>query len=501
MRMSAPGLQGWKGSALALLAGATLPLAFSPFHLYPLAPLALLLLYLCWDQTTPRQAAWRGWLFGLGLFGVGVSWVFVAIHVFGQSGLLLAALLTGAFVAFLASYIALLGWLIRKLSPGRFSAADLLLLLPVSWLLFELFKGWFLSGFPWLDIGVSQIEGPLAGYVPLLGVYGVSWLVALGAGLLLLAWRRRSWLPLLPVAVIVAGGQLLHPVDWTRPVGERIVTTLIQGNVPQQIKWQPEQLFNTLELYRAATQAHWDSDLVVWPENALPAFHHQINDFYLAPLQQEARSKDTDILLGLPVLDGSGGDYYNSMMVLGEDSGFYHKRHLVPFGDYVPFAWLRGLIAFFDLPMSAFAPGPAAQPLLRAAGQPVGISICYEDVFTLEVLDALPEASLLVNATNNAWYGDSFAPHQHLQISRSRALETGRPLVRVTTNGISAFVDFKGRIEAQTPQFEHARLTREVQPRGGATPYAGWKLWPLWLLVVFKLTGWAYHRRKKRAAS
>jgi len=184
------------------------------------------------------------------------------------------------------------------------------------------------------------------------------------------------------------------------------------------------------------------------------------------------------------------------MMVAGEDAGFYHKRHLVPFGDYVPFAWLRGLIAFFDLPMSGFVPGPEQQSLLKASGQQVGISICYEDVFSLEVLDALPEASILVNATNNAWYGDSFAPHQHLQISRSRALETERPLVRATTNGISAFVDYKGRIQSQTPQFEQATLTTNIQPRQGATPYVTAKRWPIFILIVLILAIWFYYRRQ-----
>jgi apolipoprotein N-acyltransferase len=185
------------------------------------------------------------------------------------------------------------------------------------------------------------------------------------------------------------------------------------------------------------------------------------------------------------------------MMSLGSEEGFYHKRHLVPFGDYVPFEWLRGVIAFFDLPMSAFVPGPQKQPLLAAAGQKVGVSICYEDVFSTEVLQTVPEATLLVNATNNAWYGDSFAPHQHLQISRSRALETGRPLVRATTNGISAFVNFKGEIQAQTPQFEQAALTQTVQPRQGETPYVTLKRWPIWLLSLLMLCLWAYYRHKK----
>ncbi len=200
-------MQGWKGHVMALLAGALMPLAFAPFSLYPLALLSLLGLFLSWHQVSPKQAAWRGWLFGLGMFGVGVSWIYVAIHVFGQSGIFLASFLTFLFVAFLSSYLAVLGWLIKKLSPGRLSASDFILLLPVAWLGFELFKGWFLSGFPWLEVGVSQIEGPLAGFVPLIGVTGVSLLAAVTAGLIIVAGQQRRWRWLLPVLLLWGGGQ------------------------------------------------------------------------------------------------------------------------------------------------------------------------------------------------------------------------------------------------------------------------------------------------------
>ncbi|BDZ74051.1 apolipoprotein N-acyltransferase [Methylophaga marina] len=489
-------MQGWKGNIVAFMGGAILPLAFSPFNLYPIAILSLILLFASWDNTTPKQAAWRGWLFGLGMFGVGVSWVYVAIHVFGHTSWILAGMLTFLFVAILASYLALFGWLVKKCTSHTFTLFDIALLLPTIWFGFELFKAWFLSGFPWLELGVSQIEGPLAGWVPVVGVNAVSFLVALTASSLFIVFKHKKPLFIMPVIVIWVGGQGLQSVDWTQPSGEAINTTIVQGNVPQDVKWSPEQLVSTLALYQKLTEQHWDSQLVVWPENAVPAFYHQLKDFYIVPLIKEAKQHNTDILLGLPFEDENGQDYYNSMMVAGEDAGFYHKRHLVPFGDYVPFAWLRGLIAFFDLPMSGFVPGPEQQSLLKASGQQVGISICYEDVFSLEVLDALPEASILVNATNNAWYGDSFAPHQHLQISRSRALETERPLVRATTNGISAFVDYKGRIQSQTPQFEQATLTTNIQPRQGATPYVTAKRWPIFILIVLILAIWFYYRRQ-----
>lgn len=494
--LSLPALTGYKGAAIALLAGTIMPLAFAPFHWYPLAVLSLLLLFVSWQETTPKQAFWRGCLFGLGMFGVGVSWVFVAIHVFGEASVPLAVLLTGLFVAALSVYIGVLGALVRRISSPRFSLTDLLLLLPFAWLLMEWFKGWFLTGFPWLDIGVSQIDGPLAGWIPVIGVFGVTWLVALTAALLLAALGKRHGWPALLALAIWLGGWSAQQLDWTQPTDSSIKATLIQGNIPQEIKWHPEQLRHTLELYEGRTQSHWDSDLVVWPENAVTAFYHQLEEFYFQPLAEQARQHNTDILLGLPYLDHATDNYYNSMMLLGNGEAFYHKQHLVPFGDYVPFETLRGLIAFFDLPMSSFSKGRADQPLIEAAGEKVAISICYEDTFTSQVRSGLPQATLLVNATNNAWYGDSFAPHQHLQISRSRALETGRPMLRVTTNGISAFIDFKGQLERQTAQFVEATLTHEVQPRTGSTPYVFWGRWPLAILTLLGLGLWWHFKRK-----
>jgi apolipoprotein N-acyltransferase len=312
-----------------------------------------------------------------------------------------------------------------------------------------------------------------------------------------IAVTQKKWFAAaVGLLLIVAGGEGLKHVEWTQPTGQSINTVIIQGNVPQQIKWAPEQLMNTLVLYDKLTEPHWSADLVVWPENAIPAFYHQIKPFYLDPLRQKAAKSDTDILLGLPIADADRLRYYNSMLLLGKDEANYQKRHLVPFGEYVPFDWLRGLIAFFNLPMSAFVPGEAEQPLMHVAGQPVGMSICYEDVFTQEILTALPEATVLVNASNNAWYGDSFAPHQHLQISRSRALEVGRPLIRSTTNGISAYVDHHGDIIQQSPQFEQFALSQAIQPRAGSTPYVQGGLWPIYLLALLLMLLWAYYRRK-----
>jgi apolipoprotein N-acyltransferase len=493
-------IKSWSGDILALAAGLLGPLAFSPCDFYLLAVIVPALLFVTCRDLSVRRAFLRGWLFGLGWFGAGISWVYIAIHDFGYTSVPLALSLTALFVAFLSFFPALLTGLVTFWFPYE-SKRKYLLAWPAAWVFIEWFRGWILTGFPWLNLGYSQIESPLYGLAPILGVYGVSLAVAFSAGLILVAWYwpgRTRFVTLSGLGILWGGAFLLSYVPWTTPVGKPLQASLIQGNIPQTIKWQPEQVKSILEQYRQLTADHWDSDFIVWPEGALTVFYHQVANNYLTFLATEARVHKTDLLIGLPVFHQETGKYYNSMLSLGSQQAFYYKRHLVPFGEYVPFEkHLRGLIHFFDLPMSSFSPGPKEQPLLQVAGYPVATSICYEDAFGEEIIAALPEARLLVNATNNAWYGDSLAPHQHLQISRMRALETGRDLVRATTNGISAIIDAKGALRAITPQFKTTTLTGNVQPRAGATPYVLWGNGPtIGLCLGMFVIGGCYQRFK-----
>lgn len=506
----------WRGDLLALLAGALLPLAFAPVAWFPLALVSPALLFITWLSVTPRRALLRGYLFGLGQFGAGVSWVYVAIHDFGYASIFLAGFLTALFVAFLALFPALMGYFAVRFFPLTDNKKTLLVF-PAAWTLFEWLRGWIFTGFPWLNIGYSQIDAPLAGIAPLLGVYGVSWVTVLSAALLIILLRadrsaknpfrsgsakdpfRSGSVKLRALAALVllwGGSALLGRIEWTQPLGTPLKVSLVQGNIPQDIKWQPEQRQHTLDLYADLTRQRWGDDLIVWPEAALTVFYHEIADNYLARLDDEARAQGTDLIIGLSVADLETRRYYNSMMSVGSSEGFYFKRHLVPFGDYVPLAeWLRGLIKFFDLPMSGYSPGPKQQALLEAAGYKVGVSICYEDIFGEEIIEGLPEAALLVNGTNNAWYGDSFAPHQALQMSRMRALETGRAMLRATTNGISAIIDAKGKILARSPQFETHVVTGNAQPRQGATPYVRGGNYPV-LASLLLLFAWLLFPRK-----
>ena len=486
----------WQGHSLALLAGALLPLSFAPFHYYPIAIISLALWFATLQNCSAKQAAVRGFLFGFGMFTVGVSWIYVAIHEFGHASILLAGLLTFASMAFLALIPAAIAYGIKRISKGSLQTVDFVLLLPLAWLLFEWFKTWFLTGFPWLELGVSQIEGPLAGFIPIIGVLGVSLLTAISAGVVVVMVQSRQGVWLIPLVALWLTGGILKDTQWTEAIGTPLKVSLIQGNVPQAVKWEKEQVLHTLALYKQYTEQHWDSDIIVWPENAIPAFPHQIKTHYLDPLSAAARKHNTDILLGIPDYNQSTKQYFNSMMSLGQNEAFYHKHHLVPFGEYIPLqTWLRGVIEFLDLPMSGFTSGKVQQPLLQLAGYKVGVSICYEDVFSSEIRRTLPDAAMLVNAANNAWYGDSFAPHQHLQISQSRALEMGRPILRATTSGISALIDSTGHLQQISPQFEAAVITGMIQPRQGSTPYVAWGQWPLFALSLFMLLIWAYYRQ------
>ena len=488
----------WQRYALLLMSGALLPLAFAPVNLFPLAILLLLPLFALWQQASPRQAFAYGLAFGLGQFGVGVSWVYVAIHDFGQSPALVAVLMTLIFILALALVPALIGWLARysaqRLRMGN--QRQLLLWLPAFWTLGEWFRGWFLSGFPWLNLGYSQIDSPLAAYAPILGVYGLSLLAALSAALLLWLWQaRRSAAPwAIPLLLLIWGGGLaLKPISWSEPTGDPLRVALIQGNVPQITRWDSDKIWQGLNLYAELSYQHMDdSDLIIWPENAVTIFYHSIAENFFVPLSEAARATNTDLIIGVPLLDDDGIRYYTTMMSIGAsqqgEPTFYRKRHLVPFGEYIPFeSLLRGLTAFLDTPMSSFSPGTADEPLLHVAGQIIAASVCYEDAFGEELIDFLPEASLLVNGSNNAWYGNSFAPHQHLQISRMRALETARPMLRATTNGISALIDERGQIQARSRQFETDTLKVEVQPMQGATPYVQFGNYLVLLLLLLML--------------
>ena len=462
----------WK-YLVCLIAGGVLTLAFAPYNYAGVAIISTALLFYCWDHASARTALLCGYLYGLGLFGTGVNWLHISINMFGGMNLAGALFLTYLLVAFLALYPAAAGYLSRKLHTHN--TLTLPVIIPALWTLTEWCRSWIFTGFPWLNLGYSQIDTKLAAIAPLLGVYGVSWVVCVSATLLVILYQAsgaRKFIAVAVLACIWITATLLNRMDWTAPVGDEIRVALVQPAIKQRLKWEPEQQQRIVETQMALSDPYWGYQLIIWPETAVPMFYHQAIPL-IEKMQSLADKYQTEFITGIPYMDPASKNYYNSIMVIGDKPDIYHKRHLVPFGEYLPFSrWLRPLLDFIQIPMSDFSAGTYAKPLIHAADIPIGVSICYEDVFGAEVIEALPEAQLLLNVSNDAWFGDSLAPHQHLQMARMRARETGRYMLRATNNGISAIIDEKGKIISQLPQFEPRALAGTIRLFTGTTPYA-----------------------------
>jgi apolipoprotein N-acyltransferase len=497
---------GRAGDLAAALLGALLVAAFAPFSWYPLAvitPMGLLWLTagLGW-----RRAAWRGFLFGAAEFGLGTYWIYISVHEVGGAPAPVAMLMLAALTAIMASYSAAVCALLAKLAPQS-GWRRMVWLFPALWTLLEWLRSWFLSGFPWLSLGYSQIDGPLRGYAPLLGVFGVSLCVAFSAGLLLTALRPspHKGLRLVALASLLMLwmlGAWLSDMHWTRPVGAPFQASLVQGNIPQDEKWDPEASTPTLELYRRLTEQHWDSRLIVWPEAAIPEYQDEVQEDYLDPLETEARRHGTDMLVGVPTHDWVTDYYYNSVISLGAHDGVYNKRHLVIFGEFFPVpGWVRNWLRLMDLPYSDFTRGAAEQSPLRVAGYPAGISICFEDAFGDEIFRALPQAAFLVNVSNDGWFGESIALPQHLEIARMRALEAGRYMLRTTNTGITAIVDDSGKVREIAPLAKTYVLSGSVQPLAGGTPLGVWGNAAVVMLSLLLAVAAALYPWRRRAAA
>lgn len=459
---------------LSLVAGTLAVLGFAPFGLFPLSVFALAFLFVQWaSAASPRQAAWHGWAFGLGLFGAGTGWIYVALHDYGEMPFLLAMPATALFCAFLALFTALAGYAQAKIRAPLWARAALAM--PAAWVLMEWVRGMIFTGFPWLVFGYAHTASPLAGYAPVLGVYGVSLAAAVSAGLFAFLWfarwSRQGQMALVALAALWILGVPLRAVEWTEAQGEPVKVALAQGNIPQEIKFQEERLVGTLETYRRLVD-QTDARLVVLPETAVPLLRQEVPETYAALLREHVKKNAGDIIIG--AFERENGLYYNSVFTLGTaESQHYRKNHLVVFGEFIPLRPVLGWLIndVLNIPMGDLARGGTHQPPLRVAGQKVAVNICYEDVFGEEIIRALPEATLLVNVSNDAWYGNSHAAMQHNQISQMRALETGRMMLRATNTGVTSIIGRNGRILHMLPQHEEGELTGMVQGYAGSTPY------------------------------
>lgn len=485
---------------IVLLAGAASVLAYAPFEQFWLMPLSwgVLYFFLRQPQLRPGRAFLLGWSWGLGALFAGLCWLVVALHRYGGLSAPLAVFLILLFCLALALYPALLAALYARLRPSCWGGRAVLA--AACWTACELLRGQVFPAFPWLAIGYTQTPpSPLAGWAAVLGVYGLGFLLALSAALLVEAWREpaRRRLALTLAVLPWLGGAGLRLIEWTQPVGEPVSVALIQPNVAQDQKWRAETLMAQLQM-NVELLARYPAQIMVMPESSLPLFEEQLPEGYLAHVERQARAAGGDAILGVFTRDAAGG-VYNSAITRGRSAAqVYSKNHLVPFGEFQPwgFGWFFRIA---NIPMANQTPGGADQPLLQLAGQKVAMNICYEDVFGEELRAALPEATLMLNISNLAWYGDSHAQPQHLQMSRIRALESGRPQLRSTNTGMTAIVDPDGAVAEVLPAFTQGAVVARVRGYQGVTPFVWLGDWPVKLLVLAILVWGGWRVRRTRA--
>ena len=485
---------------LALVSGAFLVLAFAPFHFSIFSLLCPAVLLLLWRSASPTLAFWEGLFFGFGFFGCGVSWVFVSIDEFGGVDAFGSGLITAGFVILLALFPALQGYCLNRFFKVR-GVLYSIFAFPATWIVAELLRGWILTGFPWLTLGEAEIHLPLKGFIPVLGASGAGLVTLVISGLLPLlfnrSWRTRVISAVTILALFLMGFGLTH-VHFTYPKDHAVQVTLIQGNIPQSLKWNENTLSLSLSTYQSLTEQHWDSDDIFWPESAIPLFNTEAAP-YLNQLQHEAREHDTAILLGIPIQNLDSHQDYNGAMVLGEGRGVYLKRHLVPFGEYVPFSSLLGMVfEILNVPMSNFASGPEDQPLVWMHNLKVAVSICYESAYALSLQKQARHTDFIAVLSDDAWFGHSIGPWQHLEISQARALETGFYVINATNNGITAIIDPQGHITASLKPFTRAALTGSIHNMYGETPWVAYGIWPLLLiLLIFLMVATLFAKEEK----
>jgi len=481
----------------AAAAGALLACSFAPLDWWPLAVLCPAVLMWLWQGATPRVAARLGFWFNAGTFAAGTYWLYISIHVMGEAPLWVAIPLMAALVAIMGAYHAALGYAVTRWLPAT-GVVRWLFAVPAAWLLIEWWRGWFLSGFSWLSLGYSQTDTWLAGFAPILGVYGISAMLLLSAGGLTAALCGARFVRMAGVLAFVAPwiiGLVVRPIEWTHVSGPPVTVAVVQGNISQDQKWLDSNQDTILKLYRDETEKALGTQLIVWPESAVPDLaNNQIP--YITDLYRETRPRNTALVFGILRESDVGEHYYNSVLALDRKISWYDKDHLVPFAEFFPVPnFVRSWLRLLSLPYSDFTRGGANQPPLSAAGLELGATVCYEDAYGSAMIGVLHQATALVNVTNDAWFAHSSARYQHFQIARMRALEAGRYMIRAANNGVSGVIGPHGEVVALAPEFQTYVLHSSVTPRSGLPPYARVGNWLIVSLETLALACGLWMRR------
>jgi apolipoprotein N-acyltransferase len=490
-----------------MLLGISLTLAYAPFSFWLILPVSLSLFL--WHLQQSNSPFKTGFAFGFGWFGAGVSWVHVSIADFGGIPLIASLLMMAALAAYLALYPALFAFLSKKYIRSAYWP----LAMPVIWLVTEWLRGTLFTGFPWLSIGYSQLESPLSGWIPIIGETGLSALVILiCASAAVYIPQKKLMAPAVVTATLLISGVVLNQHQWVTPTEKTAKVSLVQGNIAQEMRWVPEQEQPTMQKYWDMTSAHWESDIVIWPEAAVPKLEPFATD-YLLRLDQKALETNTGLITGIVNYNLDTREAFNTMLGLGlrhddstqpqyryQHNNRYVKNHLVPLGEFVPFeSAIRELAPIFDLPMSSFTRGDYQQANLIVKGMPIVSALCYEIIFPQQIRANINnKTQFIVTLSNDAWFGRSHGPAQHLQIAQMRAKEFGLPVLRATNNGYTAIVNESGHIQSQIPQFKSAVLTDNVSLVSGSTPYRHFgDLWS-WLTTILALA-WALYSQRKHS--
>jgi apolipoprotein N-acyltransferase len=497
----------FKNILLAFMLGAMAVLGFAPYYIFPASIISVAGIAYLWLKTDTPKAAWLlGFSYGLGLYCLGIYWIYICLHTFGGMPWWFAGFATFCLCAFMAMFVGFVGYFSKKLESQ--STVLSLLSIPVLWGLSDWIRSWIFTGFPWLTMGYSQVpHSPLAGFMPIVGVYGVSVIVVFVATLIAywlvfkpqnMAWKRNA---IAALTLILVVGFVLKAVEWTKPDGKPIAVALIQGNVSQLEKWSPEKSQSTIDMYVGMIKAS-NAQLIILPETALPIVSNQIDDKFNSTLNMHGIKNHGDLIIGM-VEQNAKGEFFNSALSFGlAPTQFYAKNHLVPFGEYIPLKQVFGWVYrdWLNMPLSDLSRGGQEQASMRLAGHRVGVNICYEDVFGEEIIRQLPEATLLANISNDAWYGQSFAAQQHMQFSQARAIETGRYMLRATNTGATAAIDQHGNVFAHAAHDTKTTLDVMAQGYKGSTPYVRWGNWPF-IVFCFGALGFLvfriYNERKR----